>query len=90
MNLGIDDPRPGGVPAYIPNRCNDCGGRLVLVDAEVDEETGEKIVMHDEWTCPVCRDGVYMDWPAEELESFRETLRATLEEPVTRQLELRC
>jgi hypothetical protein len=40
------------------------------------------IEFHDEFTCPKCRDGVYMDWPPEEYAAFIAAAR----EPATRTL----
>lgn len=69
------DPRDGE-PYYIDNDCPDCGTGLVLYDNVSDEEKrasdalanpelvedGDQ-VWHDEWVCPECLDGIYLDWP---------------------------
>lgn len=49
------DPRPGGVPAYIPNCCDTCKGPLGVRPNNKGWE--------DEFICPVCHDGVYLDTP---------------------------
>ena len=53
--LGPFDPRPEGVPFYIPNKCDDCGGTLVL------DPNNEGWV--DEFISPCCNNGVYLDLP---------------------------
>jgi ribosomal protein S27AE len=57
------DPRPGNKPYYINEFCPQCGDPLVLVDKAENPRTPEDNIWHDEWMCPVCKDGVYMDWP---------------------------
>jgi hypothetical protein len=32
---------------------------LVLVDRDLPDEE----IWYDEWECPVCLDGIHMDWP---------------------------
>ena len=49
------DPRPGGVPYYIANKCDTCGGPLTL-----NPDHGGFL---DEFICPACKNGIYMDWP---------------------------
>lgn len=57
------DPRPGIKPYYIKEACPQCGVPLVLMDKAENPRTPEDKIWHDEWMCPDCRDGVYMDWP---------------------------
>ncbi len=57
------EPRPGGRPAYIDPNCKACGAALVLSDSMKDPPTPADEVWHDEWQCPNCRDGVYLDVP---------------------------
>lgn len=52
------EPRPNDEPYYIDSHCS-CGERLILYD----DFHGNEVVWHDEWVCPVCQNGVYMDWP---------------------------
>lgn len=56
-------PRPNDEPYYIDSECPDCGTDLVLWNElqGMDEEN----VWYDEWMCPDCEDGLYMDWPEE-------------------------
>lgn len=60
--LRPSDPRPGGVPFYIPNQCSSCGNLLVL--AEPSEG------WLDEFECPICRNGVYLDIPKETIDDI--------------------
>lgn len=61
------DPRPGGKPYYIDPLCPTCGAPLVLMDVLEPPSAPGALVWHDEWACPMCRDGtVHMDWPPEE------------------------
>jgi hypothetical protein len=59
--LYSSDERPGNKPYYIDPRCDNCGDELVLLD-ELEGRMGEE-VWHDEFTCPQCRDGIYLDLP---------------------------
>jgi len=61
-------PRPGNRPYYIDTCCPECGTPLVLVDILETPNTPIDKVWHDEFICPVCLDGIYMDWPKECLE----------------------
>lgn len=54
------DPRSGGVPFYIANKCDNCGGKLIL------DPTNEGWL--DEFICPRCKTGVYLDFPKEEID----------------------
>ena len=60
-------PRPGGRPYYIAANCPTCSTPLVLYD-RLDERSplADDQVWYDEWICPQCRDGVWMDWPESE------------------------
>jgi hypothetical protein len=67
------DPRPGGRPYFIADRCPEHGIALVLSDGlrEPDLPAGER--WFDEWECPACYaergpegSGVSLDWPAGE------------------------
>jgi hypothetical protein len=62
-------PRPGGRPYYIAPNCPTCGTPLVLWD-RLNERLplADDQVWYDEWICPHCRDGIWMDWPASEWE----------------------
>ena len=55
--LRPSDPRPGGVPFYITKECGSCGTALVLGPNNEG--------WMDEFVCPVCNDGVYLDVPKE-------------------------
>lgn len=67
------DPRPNDEPYYIDTTC-DCGADLVLYDSLTDEQRQSSQALsgpepeqdepwYDEWVCPVCLDGIHMDWP---------------------------
>jgi ribosomal protein S27AE len=62
-------PRPGGKPSYIAPSCPTCGTALVLDDRLRDPALPDDQVWHDEWLCPNCRGGVWMDWPSGEFEA---------------------
>lgn len=51
------DPRPNGEPYYIDSDCPECGTALELFDPASG--------WYDEWWCPECDDGIYIDWPEE-------------------------
>jgi hypothetical protein len=60
------DLRPEGRPFYIGPNCPNCAAPLVLTDAQDGRKPCRQKIWHDEWECPQCRDGLYMDWPASE------------------------
>ena len=66
------DPRPGGRPFYIEPACPTCSTLLVLLDQAEHPSASESEVWFDEWVCPQCRGGVFMDWPAGEWAAVRE------------------
>lgn len=66
--LSAADPRPGNKPFYINKNCLECGTELVLSYLLQNPNMPEDKIWHDEFVCPVCKDGVYMDWPKEEYE----------------------
>jgi hypothetical protein len=56
--------RPGGRPYYIAADCPTCSTPLVLHDRlGTTEQLADDQVWHDEWMCPQCRDGIWLDWP---------------------------
>ena len=57
------DKRAGNSPAYIHDRCPICKEKLVLADLLDNPQASENEIWHDEFICPNCQDGVYMDWP---------------------------
>ena len=61
-------PRPGGRPYYISQNCPTCSTPFVLHDRlnESSSPLADDQVWYDEWICPHCRDGIWMDWPASE------------------------
>lgn len=58
-------PRPGNKPYYINPKCRNCGAELVLLDTLWNPDKPQEKIWHDEFTCPICNDGIYMDWPEE-------------------------
>ena len=72
--LSPNDPRPDNRPFYIEPNC-ECGTALVLDDIwefrqEYSGETSEP--WYDEWICPRCRDGIFLDWPQGERDALVE------------------
>jgi len=61
------DPRPDSRPYFIAPNCPTCEAALVLVDR--DQPASE--IWHDEWECPRCDDGVYIDWPESAIEALK-------------------
>lgn len=61
-----DDRRPGGTPFYTAKSCPKCDTALQYYDP-----TG---TWFDEFECPTCRDGVYLDWPSAELDTLRRAI----------------
>jgi Zn-finger nucleic acid-binding protein len=65
------DFRPGNQPYFIASNCPTCEAALVLIDR--DQPASE--VWHDEWECPRCDNGVYLDWPESAIEALRAASR---------------
>ncbi|MGI6649589.1 MAG: hypothetical protein ACOX5W_11235 [Bacillota bacterium] len=65
-------PRLGNIPFYIDPLCPECGAALVLADPLNNPDVNENEIWHDEFICPSCRDGIYMDWPESEIKSIIE------------------
>lgn len=61
------DPRPNNEPYYIDTACPDCGTDLVLNDKYKDKDIDEDEIWHDEWVCPRCGSGVFLDVPDDSL-----------------------
>jgi len=61
------DSQPGNRPYFIASKCPTCEAALVLVDR--DQPASE--VWHDEWECPRCDEGVYLDWPESAIEALK-------------------
>jgi ribosomal protein S27AE len=55
--------RPNDRPYYIKHTCDKCGDELVYADLLSMSNTSIDEIWYDEFMCPNCRDGVYMDWP---------------------------
>ncbi|GAB6275063.1 MAG: hypothetical protein STSR0004_19280 [Peptococcaceae bacterium] len=68
-------PRPGNKPYYIKPNCPKCGALLVLADILENPDVEEEEIWHDEFMCPSCRDGTYMDWPDSEWQEIEEVIQ---------------
>lgn len=64
-------PRPGNKPFYIKPNCQKCGAELVLYDTFRNPDKPQEEIWHDEFICPVCGDGIYMDWSEECFMEFK-------------------
>lgn len=87
------DPRPGNKPYYISDKCEDCGAPLVLEDLLRGvngfilkaprfrrAKLNPKDIWWDEWMCPVCRNGTWMDWPNSKFEELKKASEGPLTE----------
>lgn len=67
---------PRNSPSYIEANCENCSALLVLYDLlyeklnDPEENTGDS-VWYDEWICPSCKDGIYMDWYHKDCKKFK-------------------
>lgn len=68
-------PRPDNKPYYIKPNCPKCGALLVLADILENPDVKEEEIWHDEFMCPSCRDGTYMDWPDSEWQDIEEAIQ---------------
>jgi len=55
--------RPNNKPVYIDPNCLECSTPLVLVDILENHTAQTDKIWHDEFICPRCRDGLYLDAP---------------------------
>jgi Zn-finger nucleic acid-binding protein len=60
-------PRPDNKPCYIDQNCPKCGAALVLADTLEDSQIPGENIWYDEFICPQCRNGIYLDLPESEL-----------------------
>lgn len=50
--------------AHINSHCVKCDTLLILNDLLENPNKPVDEIWHDEFICPVCKDGLYMDWPS--------------------------
>lgn len=55
--------RPNDRPYYVKQTCDKCGADLVYANLVNKSDILVEEIWYDEFMCPNCRDGVYMDWP---------------------------
>ena len=55
--------RPNNKPVYINSNCHECGTPLVLLDILETHPVQTDKIWQDEFICPKCRDGLYLDVP---------------------------
>lgn len=56
--------KPGKLPEeprHIDSSCPSCGTSLVLNDVHREEQVPPEEVWVDEWVCPRCEDGIFLD-----------------------------
>lgn len=58
-------------PRHIDPNCPKCGASLILSDLLRNPDIPEKDIWADEFECPDCRDGIYLDWPKKKLNALR-------------------
>ena len=56
--------RPNNKPAYIEPNCPKCGSPLMLLELLENPIAPQDKIWHDEFTCPKCQDGIYLDVPS--------------------------
>jgi ribosomal protein S27AE len=61
--MSAADKRPNNRPYYIRQTCENCSADLVYADWFRESNIPADEIWYDEFMCPNCRDGVYMDWP---------------------------
>ena len=62
--------RENNKPYYIEPDCKKCGSELVLSDLLRNPDVEKDKIWHDEFACPECQDGVYLDIPEEKWEEI--------------------
>jgi hypothetical protein len=69
--LSAEDRRPNDRPFYISDCCPKCDTVLIyddLVDSNMDWDD----IFFDEFACPKCNDGCYLDWTPQKTEEFKQ------------------
>lgn len=74
----MDGNTPREKPFYIADKCPTCNTTLVLNDLREHPDMAAEDVWYDEWWCPICNDGIMMDWPPEQLQALSERMDAVL------------
>jgi hypothetical protein len=59
------DKRPNNKPYYIDQYCKKCGTTLVLYDLLENPNKPLDEIWYDEFICPNCQDGLYIDRPSQ-------------------------
>ena len=73
LPLTSSDRRPNDHPYYIDECCPNCNAILVYDDLLDGEEDWDNFFF-DEFSCPNCEDGCYMDWTPEQMEEIKEAI----------------
>ncbi len=60
-------PRPDNKPSYIDPNCPRCGSSLVLADPLEDPDLPSGRIWYDEFICPKCCSGIFLDLPEGEI-----------------------
>lgn len=71
------DPRPNDEPYYIKKVCDTCGTKLVYHDS-LGGTLNKADWWYDEFECPKCRSGIYLDLPEAMLLYMPNTLDLSL------------
>jgi len=58
--------RANNKPAYIDPNCPECGSPLVLLFILENPLKPTDKIWQDEFICPKCRDGIYLDLPIDQ------------------------
>ncbi len=64
---GATAPRPDNKPYYIDSSCPNCRTTLVLADLLEDPDLPSERIWYDEFICPKCRSGIFLDLPEGEI-----------------------
>jgi ribosomal protein S27AE len=67
-------PRPDNKPYYIDSNCPKCGTLLVLADLLEEPHTPNEKIWYDEFICPKCRNGIFLDLPESEIAEIEAAL----------------
>lgn len=57
------DRRPNDQPYYIDPACPNCGSDLIYANLLDHPPPPFEEFWFDEFICPVCQDGIFIDWP---------------------------
>lgn len=70
-------------PKHIPADCKLCNTPLQLLDLIKNPDCPEEDIWYDEFGCPICKDGIHLDWPQSEFDELDRRVKEAEDHPET-------